>query len=194
MKRFFSILILLALLVPLVAFASAPARTHGNDAEKRVPTEAPTETVTEARAETSKEVSTEAPTEPVTEATAETSKEVLTEAPTEAPSEDEPTTTKKRISEMNDQELEQFIEEYVNILDFKNKDLCFNLLKAYLSMFDSDYRAALPLNATIYYVLAKEIDKGVERYYGLTKKDFIPVLEGTKSAWDTNPTTNPKQN
>ena len=128
MKRFFSILMLLALLVPLVAFASAPARTHGNDAEKRVPTEAPT----------------------------------AKETP-EAFSQPE----KKRLSEMDDSELEQFLEEYVPEYkyDSENKEWMLKFLKGHIASFDSDGKTIVPFNLTFYHTWADAIDKGIEKYY-----------------------------
>ena len=182
MKRYLSILILVALFVPLVAFASSPARTREHDAAK----ESPTATLTE----TSEEVLTEAPADILKEVLTESPSDVLEEVLTEVPMEDEPVTSKKRISEMNDQELAQFLEEYMfgyESYSTEDKDLCLKFFKMFIDDFDSDSITLIPLNASIYYAWGMSIDDAVEKYYGIIKKDCCAIA-------DTKASYTPQQN
>lgn len=79
----------------------------------------------------------------------------------------------KRISEMSDQELELFLDNYVE--DYrKDPDTrrgMISLLKAFIHQFDSEGETLIPLSYTLYYDWAEKIDKGIEAYYkGLVRK------------------------
>ena len=77
---------------------------------------------------------------------------------------------KKRISEMNDKELERFLSEYTKSyesLDTEEKEMMFDLLKGSLDSFDSKGETLIARSYTRYLDFAKEIDAGIEEYYGI---------------------------
>ncbi len=90
---------------------------------------------------------------------------------------------RKKISEMNDEELKQFLEDYVFTENYvcveypEYKDGMFALLKNYLHEFDSNGTTAIPLNFKLYHLWAEKIDTGIEKYYdGAIFKKGLPGL------------------
>lgn len=84
---------------------------------------------------------------------------------------------RKRLSEMNDEELHQFLEEYVYAghEDEESKQGMFTLLKTFLSSFDANGVTLIPLSYTPYHVWSDHIDAGIEKYYaGAIEKRSLP--------------------